>query len=166
MNDGPAIYLPMGFMYPNPQMRRSSAILGDESHIRELTAALGGRTAKPRKAITIWAPDGVNQIILIGAGETEAAELEDMAYRAFDEARETMKRTGGRAFDADEARERARLPRREEAGAAMAEAIWDRRKKHRASPRTDPAPDAPHNPSPVGKTVHPVGPTHWKDGNA
>ncbi|MGD9889884.1 MAG: hypothetical protein AB7U18_01145 [Dehalococcoidia bacterium] len=161
--DGPEIYLPVGYQYPTPQTRASSAILGDEAHIGNLTAALGGRTAKPRKPVVIWAPDGRSQIILIGAGEAEAAELEDMAYRAFDEARETMKKTGGSAFDADEARERRGLPRREEAGAAMAEAFWADKQAHRASPRTNPEPRLPSQVHPRERTYHPISNTSWKD---
>lgn len=165
------IYLPLGLQrrlalqrYPTHQSQHASAILSDESHIGDLTAALGGRTAKPRKSIVIWAPDGRQQIILQGAGVTEAAELEDMAHRAFDEAREQMAKNGGRAFAAEEERERLGLPRREDVGVAMAEAFWADMKEHRASPRTNPAPEPYHNPSPVGKTVHTVAnPGDWKD---
>ena len=165
------IYLPVSLQhrlalqrYPTHQSRHASGILSDESHIGDLTAALGGRTAKPRRSIVIWAPDGRQQIILQGAGVTEAAELEDMAFRAFDEAREQMAKNGGRAFDADSERERLGLPRREEVGPAMAEAFWADMKEHRASPRTNPAPGPYHNPSPVGKTVHTVAdPAVWKE---
>lgn len=163
MANGPTIYLPVGRMYPNPQSKASSAILGDEAHIGDLTAALGGRTAKPRKPIVIWAPDGVQQIILIGAGVTEAAELEDMALRAFAEAREEMAKNGGKAFDADTAREKRGLPRREEAGPAMAEALWDRVKRHQANPVTDPAPEPAHNPRNGNGTIFPQPQsTDWK----
>ncbi len=164
-------YLPMGLqggsalrLFQTPQSLHASGILSNEGHVGDLTAALGGRTAKPRKSIMIWAPDGRQTIILQGAGVTEAAELEDMALREFDAARDEMKKNGGRAFDSEPERERLGLPRREDVGVAMANAIWDKNKEHRASPRTNPAPEPKRYPSPVGKTVHAVGdPAGWKD---
>ena len=166
-------YLPSGLagrqaltLFPTPQSRHAAGILSDESHVSDMAAALGGRTAKPRKSIVIWAPDGRQQIILQGAGVTEVAELEDMALQQFDTARENMKKNGGRAFDSEDERERRGLPRREDVGVAMAEAFWAKDKEHRASPRTNPAPEPKRLASPVGKTVHTVGPDGWKEGHA
>jgi hypothetical protein len=150
--------------FPTHQSENTSAILDDESQIGDLAAALGGRAAKPRKSIVIWAPDGRQTILLQGGGVTEAAEFEDMAHEAFGRAREAMAKNGGRAFDADEEREKLGLPRREDVGVAMAEAFWEDMKQHKASIVTDPAPEPFHNPSPVGKTVHPVAdPAAWKE---
>jgi len=166
------IYLPESLQrrralqaFPTHQSANASAILSDESQIGDLTAALGGRTAKPRKSLVIWAPDGRQQILLQGGGVTEAAELEEMAYRAFDEAREAMIKNGnGKAFDAESERERLGLPRGEEVGVLMAEALWADMKERKASIVTNPPIPEPHNPSPVGKTVHPVAdPAGWKD---
>lgn len=99
-----------------------------------------GRTAKPRRPILVYGPDERVKTVIMTDGETEMAELEDVAHAALEKQEAQVKKTG-RALDFDERRERGGLVPRNDASAAMRNAIEDRIKKHKANPRTDPPRD-------------------------
>lgn len=94
--------------------------------IDELPYRMGGRAATPKEAIMLRAADGTPTFIP-GGGVTEAAELQDIAYKVH------------------EKNQQRRLFNREELGlvsdfdSAFREALQDRIRQHKANPVTDPA---------------------------
>ena len=93
----------------------------------ELAYSLGGRDKKPRKPIFLYGPYG-QPIMLIGAGEADAAELEDLAQEAVAKAE----------MDFAAKRERYGYPAREQFDSLFRNALRDRVKKHQQNPITDP----------------------------
>jgi hypothetical protein len=100
----------------------------------DLSQMAGGRAAKPTKPIALY-DSGGNQIFIVGAGQTEVAEMEDIIARERERKQPTQ----------DELRERFGMPSTKDAGRMMAEAIARRREAHRRNPRTDP----PRRPAPA-----------------
>jgi hypothetical protein len=95
-----------------------------------------GRDAKPRKPVLLWGPDNKTLMIIIGDGDAEAAELEDIAQQAYDKAETNMKKFG-RAVDIDGMRERAGAPRRENVDAMTRQALRDYAERKRRNWRTE-----------------------------
>jgi len=94
-----------------------------------------GRAAKPRKPVLLWGPDNKTLMVIIGDGDAEAAELEDIAQQAYDKAETNMKKFG-RAVDIDSMRERAGAPRREEVDPMIRQAFRDHAAKLKQNRRT------------------------------
>lgn len=109
---------------PRHLLRNVTPLAGSE--IGDISQ-IGGRAYRPQKPFVLYGPDG-RMVLLAGLGEAEASELEDVAAEFAAE----------HPLDIDEYREQRGLPSREKAGALMAEAIWERIKRHRANWRTDP----------------------------
>ena len=83
----------------------------------------------------LWGPDNKTLMVIIGDGEAEAAELEDIAQQAYDKAETNMKKFG-RAVDIDSMRERAGAPRREEVDPMIRQAFRDHAAKLKQNRRT------------------------------
>ena len=93
----------------------------------DLAYTLGGRAKKPRKPIFLFGPHG-EPIILIGAGEAEAAELEDLAQEAM----------AHKPVDFAAKREQHGYPQREQFDSLFRQAVRNRMERHRRNPITDP----------------------------
>lgn len=96
-----------------------------------------GPEAMPKGPLALFGPDGRMMTIILTDGVTPMIELAEVAHQALD-AQESRVNATGHGFDFDAARERAGMVRRENVGAAAAEAIQDRIRKHQANPVTDP----------------------------
>lgn len=97
-----------------------------------------GRDTKPDKPMMLVGPDGRVPIVIMAEGETEAAELQDLAQEALAKQQEKVAATG-RGFDFEEAREKAGMPRAEDFGRIASDAVQERIARHKANPITDPA---------------------------
>lgn len=115
-----------------------SAVLRSDKEIDELAHALGGRDAKPRKPVMIWGPDDRTVMLIVGDGEAEAAEIEDLAHAQLAKAEAQVKKSG-RAFDFEGARDRAGLPQAGDFDDGFRDALRRRRAQHKANPYSDPA---------------------------
>ena len=91
--------------------------LQSRKQAQDLAYTLGGRDKKPVAPIMVYKANG-DPLYLIGAGEADAAELEDLALKGIEETK---------SFSFDEARERAGMPRKEETMGLMVDAL----KRHR-----------------------------------
>lgn len=139
------LLVPIGYRIPlaynakdiPPSLRGTvQAALPTRKHIEEFPQALGGRDVKPHHPIVLWGPDGT-QIMIMGAGEASAAEIQDLAYEALEQAEEQCRKTG-QSVNTDERRERDRLPRREDFDAMFRDALSRRIRQHQENPITDP----------------------------
>lgn len=97
-----------------------------------------GRDAKPTGPILIHGPDGRVLTMVMGAGLTEAAELQDIAQEVIATNAEREKRQGG-TVNFDELREEAGLVPAQHYDAAYRDALRRRVARHKANPITDPA---------------------------
>lgn len=86
--------------------------------VNEIGHIYGGRNAKPTKPILVYGPDSRVLTLIVGAGEAETAELEDLAYAAVEKQTKRL-----RDDHIGELRERAGLPPREQMPALRAEAL-------------------------------------------
>ena len=98
-----------------------SGVVRGHGQAQEIGHAFG-RSHKPRQPLMVYGPDNYMPILIIGDGETEAAELQDLAQDAIGRQEEMVRKTG-RGFDFDSARERAGMVRREDFGRAASEAF-------------------------------------------
>lgn len=121
---------------PRPLRRMVQASLPTTKDIEDLPHALGGRDAKPTHPVLLWASDGM-QIMIMGAGEASASEIQDLAYSALDRAEKRIKETG-RSLNFEDRRERAKLPRREDVDAMIRDAMRRRVESHKSNPISDP----------------------------
>lgn len=111
-----------------------AGVLRGMEQVKEFAYAIG-REHKPRKPLMIYGPDNDVPIYVVGDGVTEASEMEDLALAALDKQATQIKKTG-RAFDFDEARERAGMVRREDFQQAWHDAFEQKAKKMKANWRT------------------------------
>lgn len=131
------VITPFGVI-PLPMARKVQGAARGHREVSDLAHRMGGRGAKPTKPILVYGADEQVLTVIMTDGETEAAELEDLAHATLERQDERIKKVG-RAFNFDEAREKAGWIRRENWGAAAAEAIRERARRHQANPVTDPA---------------------------
>lgn len=110
-----------------------SGVLGRQQ-VTDYAYALG-REAKPKKPLMVYGPDNYMPICIIGDGVTEAAEMQDLAEEAIGRQEEEVRRHG-RGMNFDEARERRGMIRREDFGAAVADAMARRAAYLKANQRT------------------------------
>jgi len=95
--------------------------LRGKKHVEEFAYAQG-RAMKPKKPLMVYGPDNYVPILVIGGGDTEASEMQDLALAAIDKQEEQMKRSG-RGFNFDEVREQRGMARREDFGEYLADAL-------------------------------------------
>lgn len=137
------LLLPIGYIDRSAQMpeRMGTVTAAGARGMREamnLVDMLGGDPRfKPQAPILLVGPDGRTPILLVGAGETEAAELQDMAMEAIGH-QDEMVAVGGRGMDYDGLREKHGAVRRDEAGQAISDAIQARIDHHQQNPVSDP----------------------------
>lgn len=98
-----------------------------------------------------------------GWGLATIEEMRDQCVAVWEITEERLTRYNGQTVDFDVLREKHGQMRREDAGIAIQEAVHERIKAHKASPRTDP-PREPHYVRPNEKTVFAQPQeTTWKD---
>ena len=103
------------------------------SDVADLPARLGGRAKKPKAPVGLVDPSGM-PIFLVGMGETEAAELQEMAYDVI----ERRSKRPWQGIDRDHPKYRHRLVPYKNFSDAFKEALQERIKRHKANPVTDP----------------------------
>lgn len=101
-----------------------------------IATMFGSRHFKPTAPILLVGPDGRVPILLIADGDTEAAELEDLAQEAIDQ-QEGQLKAGGRGMDFDKLREKHGQVRHEDVDVSIREAIQRRIDHHKRNPVTD-----------------------------
>lgn len=132
----------------------ASAICRTKQECQELVKWFGDADFCPFPPVLIVLPSG-DIIRLAGQGCAPAAELRDNAVYIWELKTERLEKTGT-LVDFDELREKGGLMRRENVDAAIREALWERTKMHKASPRTDP-PRQFDYPRLNNRTVFPMG---------
>lgn len=98
-----------------------SGSLRGAQQVSEFAHAVG-RNRMPKQPLMVYGPDNAYPILIVGDGVTEAAEMQDLAQEALGKQEENVRKFG-RAFDFDEARERAGMVRREDFGKVLSDAL-------------------------------------------
>jgi hypothetical protein len=101
-------------------------------NVGEIGHIYGGRNARPTKPLLLYGPRG-EMTIVVGGGEAEAAELEDLAHAALE--KQTRRASGDRVA---ELRERRGLPTREQGRVMMQEALREHGRRQIAHPSNFP----------------------------
>lgn len=109
----------------------------------------------PFKPVLLLIP-GHQPTAIIAEGYATAAELRDCAVYYW-ETNTAKAEKGQSLIDFDVAREQAGMLERSKVDAAVREALWERAKKHKASPVTDPM-RQPWYRNPTGRIVFPQHP--------
>ncbi len=130
-----------------------SAVCRSLSDCNELVKWFGEATFCPDLPILVMVP-GAQPTLIPGFGFASAAELRDCAVVAWGRQSEKIAQQGS-VLDYNALREKRGLMRREEADAAIREALHDRIRKHRASPVTDPFRE-PQYVRPNERTLFPI----------
>jgi hypothetical protein len=119
-----------------------------------LVAWFGDADFCPFQPVILMIP-GSQPVAIAGAGYATAAELRDCAVTYWET---TVNRVAsGSVLDFDTLRERAGMASRDKADELIREALWERAKRHQASPVTDPM-RQPVYPNPTGKIHFPEHP--------
>lgn len=138
----PDILLPIGRKIPVVMNERKvplgmqgqvSGAIRDPRQVSEIKHVFGADT-KPEAPLMLYGPRG-EAIMLVGGGDTEASELQDIAAEALERANE---RAQNPTAYFDKMRERAGMARREDVPKMMRDAIEERIERHRRNPVTDP----------------------------
>ena len=129
-----------------------TGVLRNKKEISEMAYAVGGRGVKPKKPLMIVGPDERTVMLVIGDGEAEASELEELAHAQLERAERNVKKYG-RAFDFAAARERRGLPQASEFDQLYRDALRRRIADHKRNPFSDPARIPQHPPSPNGRKM-------------
>lgn len=103
----------------------------------EISYRMGGRAVRPKDPVVLIGPDGKTPILLVGAGETEAAELEELAQAVYEKGQRRISQ-GKTVIPFDEIREKRGYPAREKFSDLFKQALTDRMERHRRNPRSDP----------------------------
>jgi len=112
-----------------------SAVCRTLGECSELVKWYGDAAFAPYLPVLVNAPAGWTAIT--GLGYASAAELQDCAVALWTRQADKLARMGC-LFDYDALRERHGLMRREDADAAIREALRERVRKHKANPVSDP----------------------------
>lgn len=104
---------------------------------RDIGHVFGGRAAMPNQPIVLQQPGAVTPTIIMTAGVSEAAEIEDLALEAQEKTAENLKKFGT-TMDFDTIREKLGKPRREDVPQLMHDAIQRRIDEQKKNWRTDP----------------------------
>lgn len=103
--------------------------------IEDLAYSLGGRGSRPQGPVVLVGADGQTPILLVGLGQAEASELQDLAHDAIERSEENLKKEGS-AMRFDTLRERAGYAPREKVGELIAEGLERRRMEAKRNPVT------------------------------
>lgn len=120
-------------------MKPKTLILRNRADIGDLSQMTGGRAAMPFKPVTLYGPDGATPIVIVTAGVTETAEVEELAIAAYEKAKAKVD-AGKPMIDFDEIRAKRGLPLRHQFSDHFKEALRNRMDEHRRNPISDPAP--------------------------
>lgn len=139
---------------------RVSAVCRSLGECSDLVRWFGDADFCPYLPVLVKAPAGWTAIT--GWACASAAELQDCAIALWHRQMDKLTKMGALlAFD--ELRERHGLMRREDADAAVREALHERIRKHKANPVTDPF-RVPQYVRPGERTLHPVAdPVSWRE---
>ena len=130
-----------------------SAVCRSAKECDELIYWFGAADFCPVLPILVMVP-GAQPTLIPGFGFVTASELRDCAVYAWFTQSDKIKKRGN-ILDFDALREKHGLMRREEVDAAIREAFYERIKKHKANPITDP-PRLPQYVRPNERTVFAV----------
>ena len=150
---------PMNWVGVPPNLRQAfkghiSALCRSLKDCEDLVAWFGDADFCPFQPVILLVP-GSQPVAIAGAGYATAAELRDCAVTYWET---TVNRVAsGSVLDFDTLRERAGMARREKADELIREALWERAKRHKESPRTDPM-RQPVYPNPTNKVQFPEHP--------
>ena len=97
---------------------------------REISHVFGGRAAMPNQPIILMGADGHTPIIVVTAGVSEAAEIEEIAIAAKEKGAAKLKATGSQ-LDTKSFRERNNLPQIEEFDTRVKEHLFNIAKQQR-----------------------------------
>ena len=146
-------YVPHGFE------GKVSAVCRSKKDCEDLVHFFGGDPSFcPFLPVLLWIPGAPQQIA--GWGLAPAAEMRDQAVAVWELITARMDRTG-KPVDFDALREKHGLMRAEDVDAATREALWERIKRHKANPVTDP-PRIPHYVLPNERSLHFVSNQDWR----
>ena len=106
-----------------------SGVVKGSKQAKEVGYAMG-RANKPRQPLMLVGPDERTVILVVGNGEAEAAELEDLAVMKLEQAEEKA-RKGQRGFDFEAAREKHGLPSAKEFDGLFRQALQDSVKRQK-----------------------------------
>jgi len=106
-----------------------SGVVKGKSQAQDVGYAFG-RTSKPRQPLMLIGPDERTVILIVGDGQAEAAELEDLAVMKLEQAEEKA-RKGQRGFDFEAARERRGAPSAKEFDGLFRQALQDSVKRQK-----------------------------------
>lgn len=106
---------------------------------KDFAYQFGKRNFKPRDPVVLTRADGETPLMIVGAGETEVAEMEDIAVASWEDDQKRVKK-GEKLVTLDQRREDAGLPPKEKFDETFRQSLRDRVKYHKANHRTDPAP--------------------------
>lgn len=97
--------------------------------VSEIAQAFGGRTAMPTKPILVYGPDNRSMTFIVGGGETEAGELQDMAEAVVEQQTQRQKNN----YMAEQRERRGLLPR-EKVDSAIREGLAAQAEHQRRNP--------------------------------
>src|SRR3990167_2372308 len=106
-----------------------SGVVKGASQTKEVGYALG-RNKNPRQPLMLVGPDERTVILIVGDGEAEAAELEDLAVMKMEQAEERA-RKGQRGFDFEAARDRRGVPGANQFDGLFRQALQDSVKRQK-----------------------------------
>jgi hypothetical protein len=130
-----------------------TGVLRNKNDIAEMAYAVGGRGVKPKKPLMILGPDERSVLLVVGDGEAEASELEELSYAQLEKAERNVKKHG-RSFNFQEARERRGLPQAGQFDELYRDALRRRIAAHKRNPISDPARVPQRSPAPNGRKVY------------
>ncbi len=126
-------------------LRPQAIVLRNGEAIGDLTQMAGGRAARPTKPVVLYGPDNRTPITIVGAGVTEAAELEEIALGAYEKA-SARAAEGKGVIDFEAFRAKKGLPEKRRFNELLRQAIDDRLAYQRRNWRTEPAPQLSEQP--------------------
>lgn len=128
---------------------KASAVCRSLADCEDLVHWYGDADFCPFLPVLLLIP-GAQPTAIVGDGYATAAELRDCAVVYWET--QTNRVASGSVLDFAALRERAGLPEKGKADELTREALWERQKRHKATPVTDPAPQSVY-PNPTGKIV-------------
>ena len=106
-----------------------SGVVKGSGQAKEVGYAFG-RNKRPKQPLMLLGPDERTVILIVGDGQAEAAELEDLAVMKMEQAEEKA-RKGQRGFDFEAARERRGVPSAKEFDPLFRQALQDSVKRQK-----------------------------------
>ena len=121
---------------PDAHVGKVSAVCRTLQECEDLVHWFGNAAFCPYQPVIIHGPGGWT--LLIGAGYAPAAELRDLAVTTWNRQALALKANNGNLTNLEELRERYGAAPQKDKMNAIAEAVRERIKRHKANPITDP----------------------------